>query len=74
MNDEHVRAKKGTFVVRDVWEDPFRDACGMSTWWKGIRATNIKDGIEGTATVRICGVSHNSIVNHESGLVMAIDD
>ena len=41
---------------------------------KGIGAADIHDGVESTAPVRICGVSHDSLMHHGSSLVMAIDD
>ena len=74
LDDEHVGTEEVTFRIWDGRKDPFGYAGGVSTLGKGIGAADIHDGVEGTAPVRICGVSHDSFMHHGSSLVMAIDD
>ena len=74
MDNEHVRAKEGTFCIRDGWKDPLWNAGCMSTWGKGARATDVEDGIKGTATVRVGGVVHDSSMYHECSFIMTIYD
>jgi hypothetical protein len=74
LDDEHVGTKEVTFHIWDTREDPLGNAGGVSTLGKGIGTADIHDRVEGTAPVRVCGVSHDSLMQHRSSLVMAIDD
>jgi hypothetical protein len=60
MDNEHVRAEEGTFSIRDSRKDPLGNASCMGTWGKGARATDVEDGVKGTATVGVGGVVHDS--------------
>ena len=74
IDNEHVRAEEGTFSIRDSRKDPLGNACCMGTWGKGARATDVEDGVKGTATVGVGGVVHDSSMNHESSFIMTIYD
>ena len=73
MYDENVRTEAGTFVIRESGEDPPRDASGMGARREGIGAADIHNSEEGAATSRLKRVGHDCRVDHEGGLVMAVD-
>ena len=74
LDDEHIRAEQFTIVVREVREDPFRDACGMGARWKRGGAANIQDCKEGSPSYRISGISHDGSMDQNGSFVVAIDN